>query len=75
MTYEEDVGGQVIGRYMLPCSLRYEGRQQGKTFFVEDEDEAKRIADERLIEIRTELGAAFIEIYPRNAWELTIRYD
>ena len=70
--YEEDVIGTVVGRYQLICSLRYDGRKQGSMIYAEDEDEAKRVAEDRKAEIIRECGAAAGDIFPLDAWELRV---
>lgn len=70
--YDEEVSGAVAGRYLLVCSLRYEGRKQGPTIYAETEEEAERIAEDRKAEIIRACGAAACRIYPLDAWELRI---
>jgi hypothetical protein len=56
--YDEEVNGTVVGRYQLICSLRYDGRKQGSMIYADDEEEAKRVAEDRKAEIIRECGAA-----------------
>lgn len=70
--YEEEVNGVVVGRYLLICSLRYDGRKQGSTIYAETEDEAKRVAEDRKAEILRECGVAARDIFPLDAWELRV---
>ena len=71
----EEVNGIVIGSYMLIGTLRYEGRQQEKTFYGESESELLVKAKNLLRQIKTECGDAFAFIYPLDAWEMRIHYS
>jgi hypothetical protein len=72
--YEEDVRGQVIGRYMFIGVLVYEGRKQGKTFYGETVEELRDAANTYIESLRLELGSLFRdEIYPDpGAWSLRV---
>lgn len=70
--YEEEVSGVVVGRYLLICSLWYDGRKQASTIYAETEDEAKRVAEDMIAGIIRECGAAARDIYPLDAWELRV---
>ena len=70
--YDDEVGGAVVGRYQIICSLRYAGRKQGSTFYAETEDEARRVAEDRKNEIILRCGVAAHDIFPLDSWELRI---
>jgi F0F1-type ATP synthase membrane subunit b/b' len=71
-TYEEEVNGVIVGRYMITADLRYEGRKQGSTIYAETESEVMRIAQDRISEIKKECVNAFADIYPNDSWEVRI---
>ena len=70
--YDEEVNGSVVGRYQLICSLRYDGRKQGSMIYAETEEEAKRVAEDRMSEILRKCGAAARDIFQLDAWELRV---
>lgn len=70
--YDEEVGGVVVGRYHLICSLRYNGRKQGSMIYAETEEEAKRIAEDRKDEIIRQCGSAARDIFPLDTWEMRV---
>ena len=67
----DDVNGQIVGRDYLQCRLTYEGRQQ-KTFYAETEEQALAIATRLKREKLSACGAAVMDIYPNDSWELQI---
>ena len=69
---DEDVNGQIVGSYIMVGSLHYEGRKQGGAVYADTEDAMTDAANQRIQQLRAECGAAFRDIYPKDAWELRI---
>jgi len=72
--YEEEVNGQVIGKYVYAGALYYDGRKQGNTLYAESEAALKDVAEANLRNLKMDCGAVFRDIFPHDTWELRI-YD
>jgi hypothetical protein len=70
---DDDVNGVVVGRFMLHCTLCYDGRKQAQ-IRAETEDEARTMARAKKAELIAACGDAAYQIYPHDLWELRI-YD
>jgi len=68
--FTDDVSGQVIGDFLSQAFVTYEGRKQGPTLYVRNDEEAKHKAQIYIDELRADCGEAFRMIYPNKSWSI-----
>ena len=69
--FDEEVRGQVIGRYLISGRIYYEDRPQGAMISAETEEEVIAIAETRVAEYKTMTGGDLIYPNPK-AWTVRI---
>ena len=70
--FEDDVQGEIIGRYLLRGVLYYDGWPQGGSVYAETEQELFALCKQKRDERLAELGSVAKEIYPLDKWEVRI---
>ena len=69
--FDEEVRGQVIGRYLISGRIYYEDRPQGAMISAETEEEVLAIAETRVSEYKAMTAGDLIYPNPK-AWTVRI---
>lgn len=69
--FDEEVRGQIIGRYLISGRLYYEDRPQGAMISAETEEEVIAIAETRVAEYKAMTAGDLIYPNPK-AWTVRI---
>ena len=70
--FEDDVQGEIIGRYLLRGVLYYSGRPQSGSVYADTEQELVDICAGMMQAKLDAFGAAAKEIYKDDKWEVRI---